>query len=115
MPRISTVPLVRFLPGAPIAPLALAGISAQEESYKLAVRRRFFEALGRHKIAANKAHLVCGDPAVELPVLARSIRAGLVVMGAMSRSGLKRIYIGNTAEHALDSLQCDVLVVKPRN
>jgi universal stress protein E len=108
-------PLVRLLPGAPIAPLALAGIPAQERDYKLAVRRRFFEALGRHKIATNKAQLVCGDPAVELPVLARSMRAGLVVMGAMSRSGLKRIYIGNTAEHALDSLQCDVLVVKPRN
>jgi universal stress protein E len=35
-------------------------------------------------------------------------------MGATSRSGLKRIFIGNTAEHVLDSLQCDVLVVKTR-
>jgi universal stress protein E len=33
-------------------------------------------------------------------------------MGATSRSGLKRIFIGSTAEHVLDSLQCDVLVVK---
>lgn len=107
-------PLVRFLPEVPIAPLMLAGVPAQERGYRLAMRRRFFEAVGRHKIATNKAHLVCGDPAIELPVLARSMRVGLVVMGAMSRSGLKRIFIGNTAEHALDSLQCDVLVVKPR-
>ena len=34
-------------------------------------------------------------------------------MGAVSRAGLKRIFIGSTAEHVLDSLHCDVLVVKP--
>ncbi len=59
--------------------------------------------------------MLCGAPAVELPAVARSVRAGLVVMGAMSRSGLKRIFIGNTAEQVLDSLQCDVLIVKPPN
>jgi universal stress protein E len=39
--------------------------------------------------------------------------AGIVVMGALSRSGLKRLFIGNTAEAVLDSLACDVLIVKP--
>jgi universal stress protein E len=34
-------------------------------------------------------------------------------MGAVSRSGLKRVFIGNTAERVLDALPCDVLVVKP--
>jgi hypothetical protein len=34
-------------------------------------------------------------------------------MGAISRSGLKRLLIGNTAERILDDLRCDVLVVKP--
>jgi hypothetical protein len=33
-------------------------------------------------------------------------------MGAVSRSGLKRVFIGNTAERVLESLTCDVLVVK---
>jgi universal stress protein E len=33
-------------------------------------------------------------------------------MGAVSRSGLKRAFIGNTAERILDQLTCDVLVVK---
>jgi len=36
-----------------------------------------------------------------------------VVMGALSRSGLKRLFIGNTAEAVLDALPCDVLIVKP--
>jgi universal stress protein E len=107
-------PFVRYLPGAPIGGSVLDVIpAAQEKSYKATIRRGFYEAVRRYQIAANKAHLVCGDPATELPILARSMRAGLVVMGAMSRSGLKRIFIGNTAEHALDGLQCDVLVVKP--
>jgi universal stress protein E len=35
-------------------------------------------------------------------------------MGAVSRSALQRVFIGNTAERVLDALACDVLVVKPR-
>jgi hypothetical protein len=33
-------------------------------------------------------------------------------MGALSRSGLKGFFIGNTAERLLDELPCDLLVVK---
>jgi universal stress protein E len=36
-----------------------------------------------------------------------------VVAGAVSRSGLKRAFIGNTAERLLDDLPCDLLIVKP--
>jgi hypothetical protein len=36
-------------------------------------------------------------------------------MGAVSRSAIKRFFIGNAAERALDRLSCDVLVVKPRS
>ena len=34
-------------------------------------------------------------------------------MGAISRSAMKRVIIGNTAERVLGDLPCDVLVVKP--
>jgi len=34
-------------------------------------------------------------------------------MGAISRSGLKRIFIGSTAEDVLERLPCDALIVKP--
>jgi universal stress protein E len=107
-------PLVRYVPEVAIGP-TLAALPAQEKAHDSAVRRRFQETLARYDIPKNKGHLVCGDPAIELPRLARSIRAGVVVMGAVSRTGLKRIFIGSTAEHVLDSLQCDVLVVKPKN
>jgi len=37
-----------------------------------------------------------------------------VVMGAVSRSAVARLFIGHTAERVIDELECDVLVVKPR-
>jgi universal stress protein E len=55
-----------------------------------------------------------GDPASVLPRLVRKHRASLVVMGAVSRSAVRRLFIGHTAERLLDRLDCDVLIVKPR-
>ena len=39
----------------------------------------------------------------------------MVVMGAISRPGYKRLLIGNTAERILDDLTCDIMVIKPPN
>jgi universal stress protein E len=108
-------PVLRFIPGMAMNPGFVAAVPAEDKAYKAEIGKRFYEALGRHGISRNRGHLVCGEPSIELPVVARSVRAGLVVMGAMSRSGLKRIFIGNTAEQVLDSLQCDVLIVQPPN
>ena len=106
-------PLLGFVPDLAGA-TALTTMPENDRKYKATVRRRFYEAVDRHGIARSKAHLVCGDPAPALASVARSMRAGLVVIGATSRSGLKRVFIGNTAERVLDGLKCDVLVVKPR-
>jgi universal stress protein E len=64
--------------------------------------------------APSRRHLVGLHPINAIPDLARRTRSAIVVMGAVSRSGLKQVFIGNTAERALDDLPCDVLVVKPR-
>jgi universal stress protein E len=37
----------------------------------------------------------------------------IVALGSLSRSGVDRLLIGNTAEKLIDRLHCDVLVVKP--
>jgi len=60
-----------------------------------------------------RTHLVQGPPDRELPKLANSIDADLMVMGIISRSGVAGVIIGNTAENILSQLQCSVLVVKP--
>ncbi len=45
--------------------------------------------------------------------MAAECHADIVVMGAIARSALKRVFIGSTAERVLETLPCDVLVVKP--
>jgi universal stress protein E len=48
-----------------------------------------------------------------IPRLAQDTDSDLVIMGAISRSGLRRLFIGSTAERVLEHLPCDVLVVRP--
>jgi len=65
-------------------------------------------------IPRARRHVEMGDVSGELRAVVRTTGAGVVVMGAVSRSALARVFIGNTAERVLDRLDCDVLVVKPR-
>lgn len=64
------------------------------------------------RIARRDRIVMAGDPVSLLPAIARRWKAHVLVMGAVSRSGLKRLFIGNTAERVLDAIDCDVLVVK---
>ena len=54
-----------------------------------------------------------GVAAEALLALSRKLPADIVIMGAISRSGLQKVFIGNTAERVLDRLPCDLLIVKP--
>jgi universal stress protein E len=65
------------------------------------------------KLAPERRHLLVSHAVDAIPALARKLRCDLVVMGAISRSGFKRLAIGNTAERLLDDLPCDLLIVKP--
>ncbi len=73
------------------------------------------ETVRWNEIPQNRRHLIPLQPAAAIEKTARRIGSGIVVMGAISRSGLSRLLIGNTAERVLDQLACDVLVVKPRS
>ena len=55
-----------------------------------------------------------GDLATQLGNTVQRTRARIVVMGAVSRSALARLFIGSSAEHLLDRLSCDVLIIKPK-
>ncbi len=79
-----------------------------------AQERKAFETFRESvEVPRTRAHLVDGNPVKAIPRLASQLGAGIVVMGALSRSGLERVFIGNTAEKVLGALECDVLVVKP--
>lgn len=64
-------------------------------------------------VGKPKAHVKLGVASAVLPVAAEEIRADIMVMGAVSRSGMQRLFIGNTAESVLERIECDVLIVKP--
>jgi universal stress protein E len=75
--------------------------------------KRFGEIIKYHEIAPDHAHLVAGLAHEELPALARELEALVVVMGAVARNPLERLFIGATAERTLGLLPCDMLIVKP--
>jgi universal stress protein E len=80
---------------------------------KREARQVFDRALAKTTIPVSHRHLLQGDSYAAIPAAARKTRSAIVVMGAVSRSGLKRLFIGNTAEKVMDELRCDLLVVKP--
>lgn len=89
-------------------------LSAYIESQAAQHARGAFErAVAPAGLPPARRHLVGRHPADAIPQVARSTKAAIVVMGAVSRSGLKRLLVGDTAERILDALACDVLVVKP--
>lgn len=105
-----------FLP--PVGGLDVAGttvLDSLERDARATAAERFERALGKARVAQGRRMLLSGRPMDVIPEAARRSKSDLVVMGAVSRSGLKRLLIGNTAERILDDLTCDVLVVKPAN
>ena len=83
------------------------------EQHSADVRAAFKRLVAPYKMGPRRAHLRTGLPVDELPDVAKEIGASVVVMGVVSRSGLKRLFIGHTAERVIDRLKCDVLIVKP--
>jgi universal stress protein E len=83
-------------------------------TYKKNLEGAFDRLLKKRAIPSENTDIVRGDPAFQLPRLVKKHGAAVVVMGAVSRRGLKRVFIGNTAERVIDRLGCDVLIVKPR-
>ncbi|GLS84571.1 universal stress protein UspE [Paraferrimonas haliotis] len=48
-----------------------------------------------------------------IPAVAKRLDAELVILGTAGRTGISAALIGNTAEHVIDSLDCDLLAIKP--
>lgn len=85
-----------------------------EASHRELVTQTFDRLTKAAGVAPGARHLRVGSVRGELTSLVTELNAGLVVMGAVSRSALRRAFIGSSAERVLDHLLCDVLVVKPR-
>jgi universal stress protein E len=101
---------VEMAPGGPLMILP----PEAEEAHEALVIREVTALAAAAGVPANACHVRLGGVAEELDRASRRARADLVVMGAVSRSALARLFIGNAAERVLDRLRCDILVVKPR-
>lgn len=86
-------------------------IAADARAY---AKKTLARVLNGASIPESRRHLVPRHPIDAIQGTAASLGISIVVMGAISRSGLKRLVLGNTAERVFDQLPCDVLVVKPK-
>ncbi len=63
-------------------------------------------------VSMSDLHVRVGAPSEVLPALAEDQKIDILAMGAVSRSGVQRLFIGSTAEQVLESLPCDALIIK---
>jgi universal stress protein E len=94
----------------PMVVTAPAEELASEEQEK---RDRVLDLVGPFAVGVANVHVELGSPLEVLPRLAGALQADIVAMGAISRSALRRVLIGSTAEDVLDRLPCDALIIKP--
>ena len=62
---------------------------------------------------APRFHLRKGQARRVVTALAGELKADLVVMGTVARTGISGLIIGNTAEAILEEIQCSVFALKP--
>ncbi|MWV12392.1 universal stress protein UspA [Pseudomonas sp. R-28-1W-6] len=67
------------------------------------------------EISDEHLHIEEGPAEVLIPGIAHRLGAALTILGSVGRSGLSGALIGNTAETVLDTLESDVLVLKPND
>ena len=97
------------------APLASPVVLPIEELLEAATEQHTAaadELADKYRVPRERVHIHQGSTRDGLVAFVDQMRADVVVMGAVSRRGLSRIFIGNTAEEVLDNIGCDILVVK---
>ena len=112
----SDVHLVNAYPGTPTN-IVIEIPEFDPTHYSQNIRQHHLDAMGelasRHHIDKQRCHVDEGLPEDIIPKYAEQLDAELVVLGTVGRQGISAALIGNTAEHVIDKLDCDVLAIKP--
>ena len=110
------VNLVNAFPGTPVN-IAIEIPEFDPQGYNASVKKYHEDNMQTHAenygIAQSFCHVREGLPEDAIPAVARNLDAELVVIGTVGRQGISAALIGNTAEHVIDRLDCDVLAIKP--
>jgi universal stress protein E len=91
------------------------GQIASIDRRRMAERRRSVmrATLRKSGATARQIHILHGPVEAELPALVSRLGVQVLVLGALSRRGMARLVVGNTAERLIHAAACDLLVVKP--
>jgi universal stress protein E len=112
----ANVHLVNSYPGTPIN-IAIEIPEFDASEYNNAMQKHHKEAMSQHansfNIPIDNTHVEEGLPESVIENVALKIDAELVILGTVGRTGISAALIGNTAEHVIDQLNCDVLALKP--
>lgn len=84
-----------------------------KESIQALYRERCKTFQAEFDVSDERLHIEEGPADVLIPYIAHKLEAVLTVIGSVARTGLSGALIGNTAEMILDTLDSDVLVLKP--
>ncbi|WP_394131697.1 universal stress protein UspE [Shewanella maritima] len=110
------VHLVNGYPGTPVN-LAIELPDFDANSYNDTIRMQHEQRVQymaqSYEIPFENCHVEEGLPEDVIPELAAKLDAELVILGTVGRTGFSAALIGNTAEHVIDSINCDLLAVKP--
>lgn len=98
--------------GSPGYPPAEPTASSRERM-RARIRSRLQKVLKEADVAVRRAHILHGAVADNVLALVEKLDAAMLVMGVMSRRGLKRLAIGDTAESIVRAAPCDLLLIKP--
>ena len=110
------VHLVNAYPGTPVnIAIELPDFDAftYNESMRTQHEKQLAEIAANHGISNEHCHAEEGLPEDVIPELAAKLDAELVILGTVGRTGLSAALIGNTAEHVIDNINCDLLTLKP--
>ncbi len=109
------VHLVNAYPGTPVQ-VAVEIPEFNPTEYNDSMRHHHMDSAkalaGQFDITAEAVHVQEGLPEDVIPRVARELDAEMVIIGTIGRTGLSAAIIGNTAEHVIDRLDCDVLALK---
>lgn len=110
------VHLANSYPGTPLN-IAIEVPEFDPSTYNESVKNHHLEEMESHanrfEISLDNCHVKEGLPENVIPLVANTLDAELVIIGTVGRVGISAALIGNTAEHVIDALNCDVLAVKP--
>jgi universal stress protein E len=96
-----------------LSDLDLVDPIAFSEDARLAMLPHLRELAAAHDIPEQNFHCKRGPVEKVITSRAAKVRAQMVVMGTVGRTGVKARLLGNTAEGVLRHLKTDVLAIKP--